>query len=228
MKDTLSIELKELLHSAEHTLKTRKGTYLFQEGREAKELYVIRSGRIQISKITPDGRELTLRICSKDDIVGELTLFTDRAKYLLNAKVIEDGEVAVVNKEELEQRLFENGALAFEFMKWMSDHFRRTQTKLHDLVLHGKKGALFSTLIRMSNSYGVKTDKGILINIPLTNQELGNFCGVSRETVNRMLSDLRSKEILSIQRGKIHIHDIDFLRQEINCEECPIIMCNIE
>nr|WP_134704030.1 Crp/Fnr family transcriptional regulator [Ammoniphilus sp. YIM 78166] len=228
MKETLSIELKELLHSAEHTIKTRKGTYLFQEGREAKELYVIRSGRIQISKITPDGRELTLRICSKNDIVGELTLFTEQAKYLLNAKILEDGEVAVINKEELEQKLFENGALAFEFMKWMSDHFRRTQTKLHDLVLHGKKGALFSTLIRMSNSYGVKTEKGILIDIPLTNSELGNFCGVSRETVNRMLSELRSKEILSIHKGRIHIHDLDFLRREINCEECPILMCNIE
>lgn len=84
-------------------------------------------GRIQISKITPDGRELTLKICSKDDIVGELTLFTDHAKYLLNAKVLENGEVAVINKEDLEQKLFENPALAFEFMKWMSDHFRRTQ-----------------------------------------------------------------------------------------------------
>ncbi|MEW9671976.1 Crp/Fnr family transcriptional regulator [Ammoniphilus sp. 3BR4] len=227
-KDTLSVELKELLDSAEHTLKTRKGTYLFQEGREAKELYLIRSGRIQISKITPDGRELTLRICSKDDIVGELTLFTDHAKYLLNAKVLENGEVAVINKEDLEQKLFENPALAFEFMKWMSDHFRRTQTKLHDLVLHGKKGALFSTLIRMSNSYGVQSEKGILIDIPLTNHELGNFCGISRETVNRMLSELRSKEILSVHKGRILIHDLNFLKQEINCEECPIVTCNIE
>src|SRR5690606_8298274 len=118
-----------------------------QEGKEAKELYLVRSGRIQISKITPDGLELALRICSKNDIVGELTLFTDQAKYLLTAKVLDDGEVAVINKDDLEKKLFSNSALAFEFMKWMSDHFRRTQTKIRDLVLHGKRGALFSTLI---------------------------------------------------------------------------------
>lgn len=221
-------ELKELLNSANHTIKIKKGSLLFQEGKEAKELYLIRSGRIQISKITPDGLELALRICSKNDIVGELTLFTDQPKYLLTAKVLDDGEVAVIYKDELEQKLFSDSALAFEFMKWMSDHFRRTQTKIRDLVLHGKRGALFSTLIRMTNSYGVKKDKGILIDIPLTNQELGAFCGTSRETVNRMLNELKRNEVLSIQRGKITVHNLAYLKKEINCEDCPIEMCNIE
>lgn len=221
-------ELKELLGSANHNLKIKKGTLLFQEGKEATELYLIRSGRIQISKITPDGLELALRICSQNDIVGELTLFTDQAKYLLTAKVLDDGEVAVINKDELEQQLLSNSALAFEFMKWMSDHFRRTQTKIRDLVLHGKRGALFSTLIRMTNSYGIQIDKGILIDIPLTNQELGAFCGTSRETVNRMLNELKRNGILSIQKGKITIHNLHYLKKEINCEECPLEMCNIE
>lgn len=221
-------ELKELLNSANHTLRIRKGNLLFEEGKDAKELYIIRSGRIQISKITPDGLELALRICSQNDIVGELTLFTDRAKYLLTAKVLEDGEVAVINKEDLEKKLFENSALAFEFMKWMSDHFRRTQTKIRDLVLHGKKGALYSTLIRMTNSYGVKKERGILIDIPLTNHELGAFCGTSRETVNRMLNELKRNGILSIAKGKITILDLAYLKREINCENCPSVMCNIE
>ncbi len=221
-------DLKELLNSANHTIKMKRGNLLFQEGKEAKELYIIRSGRIQISKITPDGLELALRICSKNDIVGELTLFTDRAKYLLTAKVLEDGEVAVINKDELEKQLLQNSALAFEFMKWMSDHFRRTQTKIRDLVLHGKKGALYSTLIRMTNSYGVKKEKGILIDIPLTNHELGTFCGTSRETVNRMLNELKRKGVLNISKGKITILDLAFLRKEINCEDCPSAMCNIE
>lgn len=56
-----------------------------------------------------------------------------------------------------------------------------------------QKGALYSTLIRLSNSYGVERSDGILINIVLTNQDLAKFCAAARESVNRMLGDLRKK-----------------------------------
>lgn len=228
LKPTQTIQLKELLQFSDGRLKLKKGAYLFQEGTEAKGVYIILSGKVQISKITPDGRELSLRICGKNDICGELTIFTYSPTYLLTAKVIEDGEAAIIYKDKLEKELLQNSSLAFEFMKWMSDHFRRTQTKFRDLVLHGKRGALFSTLIRMTNSYGVKKEDGILINLPLTNQELGNFCGTSRESVNRILNELKKKGILSIEKGKITIHDLDYLKKEIACENCPAVYCNIE
>ncbi|MFC4320687.1 Crp/Fnr family transcriptional regulator [Litchfieldia salsa] len=206
----------------------KKGTFLFQEGMTARELYIVLSGRVKISKLSSDGRELSLRICTRDEIVGELTLFSEDAKYIFNANVEEDGEVAVINKDELERKLFENSKLAFEFMKWMSDHFRKTQTKFRDLVLFGKKGALYSTLVRMTNSYGVPTEKGILIDLTLTNQELANFCATTRESVNRMLNELRNKGIISIYKSKITIHDLHYIRAEINCEGCPAVFCSIE
>jgi CRP-like cAMP-binding protein len=228
IKPTQSIEIKELLQFADRTFKCEKGTFLFQEGMEAKELYIILSGRVQISKITADGRELSLRICGENDICGELTLFTDNPKYLLSAKVIEDGEIVAIRKDLLENEIFQNSTLAFEFMKWMSDHFRKTQTKFRDLVLNGKRGALFSTLIRMSNSYGVQQKNGILIDLPLTNQELANFCGTSRESTNRILSDLKKDNIISVKKGKITILDLQYLKTEIGCENCPAVFCSIE
>ena len=220
--------LHELIQLVQHTVKVKKGCFLFQEGMPASEIYVIKNGKIQVSKFAADGKELTLRICSKNEIVGELTLFTEDPKYLLNAKAMEDCEVMVVKKDILEEEFLHNNQLAFEFMKWMSDHFRRTQTKFRDLIMLGKKGALYSTLIRMTNSYGVMTSNGIVIDMHLTNQVLANFCGTTRESVNRMLSDLKKDKIVSIHRGKITIHDIDFLKKEVNCESCPIKYCTIE
>jgi len=221
-------EMKELVSKAHRQLEIKKDTYLFREGEQAEEVYYIQSGKIQISKIAADGQELSLRICSKGDIVGELTLFAEQAKYLLNAKVLEDGIVSCIQREVLEKSLLENNKLALEFMKWMSDHFRKTQTKFRDLVLHGKKGALYSTLIRMCNSYGVMKEDGILINLQLTNQELANFCGTSREVVNRLLNDLRKQGIISINRGKITVHHLSYLRNEIDCEDCPPEICSID
>lgn len=228
IKPTHSIEIKELLQFADRHMHTKKGSYIFQEGMDAEELYIILSGKVQISKITADGRELTFRICGDNEIIGELTLFTSSPKYLLNALVLEAGEIAVIRKDMLETEIFKNSSLAFEFMKWMSDHFRKTQTKFRDLVLNGKKGALYSTLIRMTNSYGVKINEGILIDLPLTNQELANFCGTSRESTNRILNELKREEIISIKKGKIVVQDLQYLKDEIGCENCPAVYCSIE
>ncbi|MDZ5470318.1 Crp/Fnr family transcriptional regulator [Bacillus sp. 31A1R] len=224
----LSTELLELLRTANHIRRIEKGTYLFHEGQIAKELYLVLSGKIQLSKMVPDGRELTIRMCSEGDLIGELVIFCEDQNYMLNAKINESGEVAVISKKELEEKLGENHALALEFMKWFSGQYRRTQTKFRDLILHGKKGALYSTLIRLSNSYGMKCLEGIMIDTPLTNQELANFCGTSREVVNRLLSDLRKNEVISIEKGIITIHDLEYLKIEIDCENCPIDICNVE
>ncbi|WP_409274394.1 Crp/Fnr family transcriptional regulator [Neobacillus sp. SCS-31] len=228
MKPTHSIEIKELLRFADRKFRAERGSYLFQEGMEAEELYIVLSGKIQISKITSDGRELSLRICGENDICGELTLFTSNPKYLLSAKVLEEGEIAAIRKDVIETEIFQNSTLAFEFMKWMSDHFRKTQTKFRDLVLNGKRGALFSTLIRMTNSYGIHKPDGILIDLPLTNQDLANFCGTSRESTNRILSELKRDGLISIKKGKITIHDLEYLKLEIGCENCPAVYCSIE
>lgn len=221
-------KLSELLKLTHHIQKIEKGHFLFQEGSPSKEIYVLLSGLIQISKIIPDGRELTLRICSEGDLIGELNIFCSTPRNLLSAKVTESGEVAVIMKDVLEAKLASDQALALEFMHWMSQHYRKTQTKFRDLVLHGKKGALYSTLIRMANSYGVKTSNGIMIDLLLTNQEVANFCGTSREVVNRLLGELRKKGVISINKGIITIHQLPYLKKEIDCENCPKEICNID
>lgn len=226
--DTISNDLKELLQTIHHVKKVSKGQYLFQEGSFASELYMIVKGKVQVGKLIPDGRELTIRLCSAGEIVGELSLFSDNARHQQNAKMMEEGEVAIIFKKELEEKLASNSVLAMEFMKWITDHYRKSQAKFRDLLLNGKRGALFSTLIRLCNSYGVETPIGIKINLQLTNQELANFCGSSREVINRMLSDLKRDGIISYDKNLIVVHDIEYLRIEIGCENCGINICNIE
>lgn len=106
LKSTHSVEIIELLRVADRKLNVRKGTFLFQEGTEADELYVISSGKVQISKMTAEGRKLSLRICGRNEICGELTLFTDEPRYLFSAEVIEDAEVYAVKNERLEMVYF--------------------------------------------------------------------------------------------------------------------------
>ncbi|WP_066054749.1 Crp/Fnr family transcriptional regulator [Robertmurraya korlensis] len=223
-----SIQLQDFIKVARYTRKMEKGNYLFQEGQNAEELFVVLKGKIQISKMVPDGRELTIRMCSTGELIGEIPLFCSSPKYMLDAKIVEDGEVAVIYKSDLEEKLSKDHSLSLQFMKWLNGQHRRNQTKFRDLILHGKKGALYSTLIRLSNSYGIVREQGIVIDQPLTNQEIANFCGTSREVANRLLSELRKNNIISIDKGIITIHNLMFLRDEIDCEDCPIDICKID
>ncbi|MFD2445625.1 Crp/Fnr family transcriptional regulator [Bacillus sp. CGMCC 1.16607] len=221
-------KISEVLKIAQKEITIKKGAYLFREGQFAEELFIIISGKIQIFKLNAEGRALSLRLCQKNDIIGELTLFTKNPKYFFNAYTIEDCKVAAINIELLEQSLLKNSKLATEFMKWMNAHYRKTITRFRDLVLHGRKGALYSTLIRLSNSYGEHHENGIVITVPLTNEDLASYTGSARENVSRMISQLRKMKIISINRKTITIHNLDFLKSEIACENCPVSFCKIE
>lgn len=226
-KSQLNQHLQDVYSTISYNKTIKKGTFLFSEGDIVNEIYVVKSGRIKIGKITDDDKELSLRMCKKDDIVGELALYTENVKHFLHAKVFEDGEVAVIKKTDLEKILINDNDLMVEFIQIMSGLMRRDQTLFRDLILYGKKGALCSTLIRLTNSFGEKQDDGILLTISLTNQELADYCGTTRESVNRLLSQLRKKKVISMRNSKIMIQDLGYLKNVINCEDCPSEMCRI-
>ncbi|MDF1998416.1 Crp/Fnr family transcriptional regulator [Peribacillus frigoritolerans] len=225
---SLSNRMQAILDNKQQIKHMEKGRYLFHESTPASDLYYILNGKVEVSKVVPDGRELTIRISSENDLVGETVLFSQNPKYMMNAKMMEDGTVAVISKEALEEKIASDSHLAVEMMTWLSAQNRKNQAKFRDMLLHGKKGAFYSTLIRLSNSYGTEAEDGKVINLPFTNQELANFCGTSREVVNRMLAQLRKNNVISIKKGRITILDFDYLKQEIDCENCPIEICTID
>ena len=218
-----------ILKASAGSMAIKKGECLFREGEPAQTLYYVEMGKVRIGKVTPDGREITFRICGKGDFIGEIMPFCPAAPYTVEAKATEDTVVAAIPKDHLEELLYLEHELSIVYMKWMGILQQRTQSKFRDLILHGKKGALYSTLIRMSNSYGVPAEGGgILIDLELTNQELANFCGMTREVANRMLSELRRNKKLRMDNGKIVLTDIGFLRDAMHCENCPVEICSIE
>lgn len=225
---SLSNRMQAILDNKQQIKHMEKGRYLFHESTPASDLYYIINGKVEVSKVVPDGRELTIRISSENDLVGETVLFSQNPKYMMNAKMMEDGTVAVISKEALEEKIASDSHLAVEMMTWLSAQNRKNQAKFRDMLLHGKKGAFYSTLIRLSNSYGTEAEDGKVIDLPFTNQELANFCGTSREVVNRMLAQLRKNNVISIKKGRITILDFDYLKQEIDCENCPIEICTID
>ena len=206
----------------------KSGEYLFHEGDSAKYFYLVRSGQIFIMKYASSGRILALRLATHGSIVGELPLYEDNPTYIFNAVAQSASEVYAIEFPTLQNYLEKKPLLAVNLLKILGIHARKQHSKFRDLVLYGKKGALYSTLIRLSNSYGKEIDDGILITVPLTNQELANYSATARESLNRMLSELRRQGIIENRGNLIFIKDISYLRQEIECENCGKEICNIE
>lgn len=206
----------------------QSGEYLFHEGDPAQYFYFVRSGQIFIMKYAESGRVLSLRLATKGSIIGELPLYEENPVYIFNAVAQIQSEVYAIEFSTLHSYLEKKPSLAISLLKIIGQHMRKQHSKFRDLLLYGKKGALYSTLIRLANSYGKEFDDGILISVPLTNQELANYSATARESLNRMLSELRRQNVIEMRDGLIFIKDIDFLKKEIQCENCGKEICNIE
>ncbi|MFN7251789.1 MAG: Crp/Fnr family transcriptional regulator [Anaerobacillus sp.] len=222
----LSKENQELLLSIGLEITAKSGTFLFHEGDFPENVFLIREGRVRLSKMTADGKEFSVHLKQKDELVGEVGLFNEMS-ISVTAEVIEDSTLIKFERPALEAIFRENGEIAVAFMKWFARHTQSTQAKFRDLILCGKTGAFYSTLIRFSNSYGVKSDNGILINVQLTNQDIANYIGTTRESINRMLNDLKKDKIITMEKGFITIKDIKFLKDYLHCGDCPVEICTI-
>lgn len=212
---------QRMIHS-----KYSNGSTLFWEGDTAQYIYFIYKGQVKISKTTEEGKELIFYLLQPGDLFGEFGGFVE-VQHSFTAKVIEDAEIGVISIADLESAITKDGKLAVEFIKWMGLLQRTTESKFRDLLLYGKTGALASTLIRLSNSYGKLTPDGIQITIKLTNTELANMIGTARESVNRMLSEYKSAGILSFDHGVLTIHKLQALKDVVSCPDCPTEICRI-
>lgn len=231
LTEYLSRDIYQLFEEHGLLVKVEKGNHIFHEGESAGDLFYIQNGSIQISKETENGKELTFRVCGKKSIIGECSLFGPTTFHSNTAKAITNSEIRILSKHVLEMILTEQPSLMIEYLKWIQNENLKNQSLIRDLVIHGKKGALFSTLIRLSNTYGKQIngdDNQIFIDIHLTNTEVANLCSTSREMINRMLNDLKKQKIITFEKGLITILDLNYLKQEIACENCPASICRID
>jgi CRP-like cAMP-binding protein len=216
----------EKLAGIMYETKVAAGAYLFWEGDAADKLYFLKEGRVKITKSNDEGKGFILYLHNAGDLFGQVDPFHNSV-HSFNAEVMEEAIIGVIQQKDLEVLLWQHGELAVEFMKWMGLMHRLTQTKFRDLMMFGKPGALCSTLIRLCNSYGETTAEGIVITKKLTNSELADMIGATRESVNRMLSDLRKQDIISIENNQIIVKKLDYLQDICHCENCPKDMCRI-
>lgn len=214
---SLPKEQKEQLKHIIQSKKMTKNEVLFQEFDPADAIYFVNEGKVRIMKSTPDGKEIALSIRQAGEMFAEVALFCKPGStYPASAVCIENGNISFIKNDDLEAFLLSHPRLAISMFKIYAERLRISQSTLRDVALYGKFGALAATLVRLAEEYGENSEHGIVIKLKLTHEDIGSFFGATRESVTRLMNQLKEQKIVTKKQGYFYIHNIDLLKEYIN------------
>ncbi|AZU63344.1 Crp/Fnr family transcriptional regulator [Neobacillus mesonae] len=219
--------LLQFFKKIEPVQKVKAGTVLFHEKDPAQNVYLLLSGSIALGRVHIRGKEFILKILNEQEVIIEYPLFNANPHYQFYAKALTDCELLTIKRVQFEDYVLTDAEAMNALVTWLSTSYLKAQMKCQDLIMNGKKGGLYSILIRLCNSYGVMTKEGILIDLPLTHQELANLTYGTREVIQRSLKDLRELNIISYENQKFTIKNLGYLKDAVDCQNCSFEICGI-
>ncbi|QMW68220.1 Crp/Fnr family transcriptional regulator [Mumia sp. ZJ1417] len=188
----------------------RRGEVLFHEGDEGDRLYIVTDGKIKLGRSSADGRENLLAILGPGQMFGELSLF-DPGPRSATATAVTDSELNSLGHDELTKWLNDHPNVSRALLHQLASRLRRTNDVVADLVFSDVPGRVAKALIDLSQRFGRKADDGIHVHHDLTQEELAQLVGASRETVNKALADFAMRGWLRLEPRSVVIIEPDRL-----------------
>jgi len=192
------------------SVKIAKGSILFAEGDEGDHLYVIVEGKLKLGTSSGDGRENLLSILGPGEMFGELSLF-DPGPRTSTATAVTDAKLLSLGQEKLIPWLATNPNVSLQLLARLAQRLRRTNEAVGDLVFSDVPGRVAKALIDLGERFGKQTDEGLFVHHDLTQEELAQLVGASRETVNKALADFAGRNWLKLDGRAVLITDFDRL-----------------
>jgi len=219
------------------------GTYrprqvIYLPGDRAQGVHFLASGRIKVSKVTRDGKELTLAYRTEGDFFGEPCLLdggpreemaeamdasvtVEVERELLDQALHTDGVAAYkfaraliteIARAEFEKIVQKEGIIGFRLTKIVSQRRRDVENKIEQLIFKDVNAKLAELLLRLAAEYGVDDSRGTLVSLKITHQEMANLIGSTRETVSLTLSQFKRRGLIQTEGRKVILADREGLR----------------
>lgn len=189
-----------------------RGEVLFSEGEPGEKLYVIESGKIKLGHTASDGRESLIAVLGAGEMLGELSLF-DPGPRTATAAAVTSCKVLAMGHEALLPWLVGRPDLAVSLLAALARRLRRTNEALADLVFSDVPGRVAKALLELGSKFGEPVSEGLLVTHDLTQEELAQLVGASRETVNKALADFSQRGWVRIEQRSVTLLDVDRLER---------------
>jgi CRP/FNR family transcriptional regulator len=205
-----SAELQQL---AARTVRKRfsSGELLFSEGEPCHGLHIIAAGKVRIFKTSLGGREQVLAVNVPGESVAELPVF-DGGPYPASAVAIADAEIAFISRRDFQAYCIEHPEVALKVLATVGARLRRLVGIIEELSFTTIRQRLITALVRLAESEGKTTPRGIEFQLPASHQELANQLGTVRELISRNLMRLQAEGLLEVDARQIVVTDIKGLR----------------
>jgi len=172
---------------------------LFEED-TANFMYIVYAGKVRVVKQSKEGREQIITIHKKNDFFGEMSLLDGKTAP---ATVIahEDAVIGLLSKSDFEQHLLSNEMIRSKIIDLLCTQLRDSWAMIKILSFNNAEQRIMAVLDRMHELYGVVDDRGGIINVKLTHQQIANYASVTRETATRVLNKLEKEAVIEVLGG---------------------------
>jgi CRP-like cAMP-binding protein len=188
-----------------------RGDLIFQKGDPGHALYIVENGSVRIHVTGTQGADLTLAVMNPGDFFGDMALLDGQPRSA-SASAAADSTLIVLEREDFTELIRKRPDAALAVLARVTRRLRGSDQMASDLAFLDASGRLARRLMEMARQSGVQRGDGILLNLKITQEELANMIGVTRESVNRNLSEFRRQGLIGNDGRKIVIRDPDGLR----------------
>jgi CRP-like cAMP-binding protein len=191
-------------------VKVTKGHTLFKEGDAGDRLFVVVEGKLKLGTSSGDGRDNLLSILGPGDMFGELSLF-DPGPRTATATAVTDSRVLALANDQVIGWVTAHPEVSLQLLKRLARRLRRTNEVLADLVFADVPGRVAKAIMDLGERFGTKKDDGLHVNHELTQEELAQLVGASRETVNKALADFAGRGWVRLEPRAVVVLDYERL-----------------
>jgi CRP/FNR family transcriptional regulator, cyclic AMP receptor protein len=190
---------------------------IFVEGQPGYDLYVLLSGKVKIRHRTTDGRESLIAVLGPNDVFGELALF-DPGPRTSTVTTVTPVHAVTLDRQALRSTIVTHPEIAEQLLQVLARRLRRTNDNLRDLIFTDVPGRVARQLLDLATRFGASHQGAMCVDHNLSQKELAQLIGSSRETVNKALLDFAQRGWIRYQGTTVHIDEPGELARRAECE----------
>jgi CRP-like cAMP-binding protein len=183
-----------------------RGHVIFAEGEPGDRLYIIQSGKVKLGRKSPDGRENLLWIACPSDMFGELSIF-DPGPRTSTATTVTEVRAVSMDRPALREWITKRPEIAEQLLRAVARRLRRTNNMLSEQIFTDVPGRVARALLQFAQRFGSQEAGLLRVTHDLTQEEIAQLVGASRETVNKALADFAHRGWLRLEGKSVLILD---------------------
>ncbi len=191
----------------------KKGEYIFLPEEMADKVFFLTEGSVKIGSYSDSGKEITKAILGKGEVFGESSLIGEEKRRDF-AIALEETTVCAVTLEEMKSLMRDHSALGLFLLRIMGSRMLEMEQRLESLVFKDSRSRVVEFLVQLGQRKGKRVGFETLVPRFMTHQEIANLTATSRQTVTTILNELRNKNILTFNRRRLLIRDMEQLARE--------------